>query len=199
MVRICNNYQFPCRRKEICSSGKNERGTAKFVFSLIDWANSSECNSWRLGTTHVNCESHLQPWSVALRQVVSFSGFDGSSKMWLRSFCILRRPFSALHTPSSDFIALPLHSTLKTRSDLPKTLCKAYFLFESPNRIHNPLFLPGSVRSTEQNYAHGLHGILVDAMSFLFQGSLLRAWRYAVIHLKLTSSCYPNLVSGCRT
>ena len=72
-----------------------------------------QCNTWRLGTTYVNCESHLEPWSVALRQFVSFSGFDGSSKMWLRSFCILRRPFSALHTPSSDFIALPLHSGSK--------------------------------------------------------------------------------------
>ena len=28
---------------------------------------------------------------------VSFRVFDGSSEMWLRSFCILRRPFSALH------------------------------------------------------------------------------------------------------
>ena len=32
-----------------------------------------------------------------MRQFVSFRVFDGSSEMWLRSFCILRRSFSALH------------------------------------------------------------------------------------------------------
>ena len=30
-VRISPQDNFPCRKKENCSSGKNERGTAKFV------------------------------------------------------------------------------------------------------------------------------------------------------------------------
>ena len=35
LVSICPRDPSPCRKKEICSSGKNEHGTAKFVNSFI--------------------------------------------------------------------------------------------------------------------------------------------------------------------
>ena len=35
LVRICPQVPFPCTKKEIYSSGKNERGTVKFVNSFI--------------------------------------------------------------------------------------------------------------------------------------------------------------------
>ena len=82
------------------------------------------------------CQLWDSPWSMTLRQFVSFWGFDGSSEMWLWSFCILRRPFSALHTPSLDFIALPVHSGSKHLILLKH--CVKHFFFISNNRTQHP-------------------------------------------------------------
>ena len=87
------------------------------------------------GTTDV-----ISPWRITLRQFVSFWGFDGSSEMWLRSFCILPPAVSGF-TPYLLRILSHFLSTHAQNIWAPQTLCKTYFCSShpsSPNRTHYP-------------------------------------------------------------